>query len=102
MRSGKCGVSAANKLVRPPRRQWRVRPAVRPGAFAVPRCSQRIAVGATVEGVRVISVTGGVTFEELIAHFHEQARGLHAGGVDYFLIETAQDTRNIKAAIFGI
>ena len=37
------------------------------------------------------------TFEELIEHFRVQALGLMAGGADYLLLETCQDTRNIKA-----
>jgi 5-methyltetrahydrofolate--homocysteine methyltransferase len=51
---------------------------------------------------KAISVTGGVTFEELIENFYEQARGLFDGGVDYFLLETCQDTRNIKAGLIAI
>ncbi|MBS2026514.1 MAG: methionine synthase [Deltaproteobacteria bacterium] len=62
----------------------------------------RWVAGSMGPTTKAISITGGVTFDELVAHFHEQARGLHAGGVDYFLIETCQDTRNIKAAILGI
>jgi 5-methyltetrahydrofolate--homocysteine methyltransferase len=62
----------------------------------------RWVAGSMGPTTKAISVTGGITFEELIANYHEQARGLHDGGVDYFLIETCQDTRNIKAAILGI
>ena len=51
---------------------------------------------------KAITVTGGVTFEQLIGHFHEQALGLIEGGVDVLLIETCQDTRNIKAALIAI
>jgi 5-methyltetrahydrofolate--homocysteine methyltransferase len=51
---------------------------------------------------KAISVTGGITFEELIEHFRVQALGLMAGGTDYLLLETAQDTRNIKAGLIGI
>jgi 5-methyltetrahydrofolate--homocysteine methyltransferase len=51
---------------------------------------------------KAISVTGGITFEELIEHFRVQAQGLMAGGVDYLLLETSQDTRNIKAGLIGI
>lgn len=51
---------------------------------------------------KAISVTGGVTFSELSEHYYEQAKGLHAGGVDFFLIETCQDTRNVKSALVGI
>jgi 5-methyltetrahydrofolate--homocysteine methyltransferase len=51
---------------------------------------------------KAISVTGGVTFEELQEHFRVQALGLMAGGADYLLLETCQDTRNIKAGLIGI
>ncbi|MFL5370564.1 MAG: homocysteine S-methyltransferase family protein, partial [Myxococcales bacterium] len=62
----------------------------------------RFVAGSIGPTTKAISVTGGVTFEELVAAYEAQARGLYDGGVDYFLIETAQDTRNIKAALFGI
>ena len=42
-----------------------------------------------------------VTFDELVAAYLEQARGLAEGGVDLFLIETVFDTLNAKAAIFA-
>ncbi|HEX9508469.1 MAG TPA: homocysteine S-methyltransferase family protein, partial [Myxococcales bacterium] len=51
---------------------------------------------------KAISVTGGITFEELVGHFEAQALGLLEGGVDYLLVETSQDTRNVKAALLGI
>jgi 5-methyltetrahydrofolate--homocysteine methyltransferase len=51
---------------------------------------------------KAITVTGGVTFQQLIEHFHEQALGLIEGGADILLVETAQDTRNVKAALIGI
>lgn len=44
----------------------------------------------------------GITFEELVAAYKEQARALAKGGVDLFLIETVFDTLNCKAAIFAI
>jgi len=43
-----------------------------------------------------------VTFDELRAAYHEQARGLIDGGADLLLIETVFDTLNAKAAIFAI
>src|SRR6185369_15318277 len=58
--------------------------------------------GAMGPTTKAISVTGGMTFEELIEHFRVQAQGLMAGGADYLLVETSQDTRNIKAALIGI
>ena len=62
----------------------------------------RFVAGAMGPTTRAISVTGGVTFDELIANFRVQALGLMAGGADYLLIETCQDTRNIKAALAGV
>lgn len=62
----------------------------------------RFVAGSIGPTTKAISVTGGVTFEELTRHFYEQAKGLDAGGVDYYLVETCQDTRNIKAATLGI
>ena len=43
-----------------------------------------------------------VTFDELVASYGEQARGLLDGGVDLLLVETAFDTLNAKAALFAI
>jgi 5-methyltetrahydrofolate--homocysteine methyltransferase len=43
-----------------------------------------------------------VTFDELEASYHEQARGLLDGGADVFLVETIFDTLNAKAALFAI
>lgn len=51
---------------------------------------------------KAISVTGGITFAQLADHYYEQMRGLYDGGVDYFLIETCNDTINIKACLEGI
>ncbi|HWE22658.1 MAG TPA: homocysteine S-methyltransferase family protein, partial [Myxococcales bacterium] len=62
----------------------------------------RFVAGSMGPTTKAISVTGGVTFEQLIEHYETQARGLHEGGVDYFLLETAQDTRNVKAGLIGI
>ncbi|MGO9240402.1 MAG: methionine synthase [Bryobacteraceae bacterium] len=49
-----------------------------------------------------ITVTGGVTFEELKRSYSIQARGLIEGGADVLLVETCQDTRNVKAALLAI
>jgi 5-methyltetrahydrofolate--homocysteine methyltransferase len=62
----------------------------------------RWVAGSMGPTTKAISVTGGVTFDELVTNYEEQARGLWEGGSDYFLVETCQDTRNIKAAILGI
>lgn len=62
----------------------------------------RFVAGSIGPTTKAISVTGGITFEELIENFKVQCDALYEGGVDYFLIETAQDTRNIKAALIAI
>ncbi len=62
----------------------------------------RFVCGSMGPTTKAISVTGGVTFEELAAHFRVQALGLMAGGADYLLLETCQDTRNVKAGLRGI
>src|SRR5580765_645926 len=43
-----------------------------------------------------------VTYEELVAAYLTQARGLVDGGADALLIETIFDTLNAKAAIFAV
>jgi 5-methyltetrahydrofolate--homocysteine methyltransferase len=62
----------------------------------------RFVAGSMGPTTKAISVMGGVTFDQLIDHYEAQARGLHEGGVDYFLLETSQDTRNVKAGLIGI
>jgi 5-methyltetrahydrofolate--homocysteine methyltransferase len=51
---------------------------------------------------RSISVTRNVTFDEVLAGYEVQAAGLLQGGVDALLLETAQDTLNVKAAALGV
>jgi 5-methyltetrahydrofolate--homocysteine methyltransferase len=43
-----------------------------------------------------------ISFDQLEAAYHEQVRGLLAGGVDLLLPETGFDTLNLKAALFAI
>jgi len=62
----------------------------------------RYVAGSIGPTTKAISVTGGVTFDELVEHFGAQAEGLLDGGADYLLVETCQDTRNIKAALIAI
>jgi 5-methyltetrahydrofolate--homocysteine methyltransferase len=62
----------------------------------------RFIAGSMGPTTRAISVTGGITFKELIENFYTQAKALFEGGVDYLLLETCQDTRNIKAGLLAI
>ena len=48
------------------------------------------------------AATRGVTYDELVDAYYEQARGLLDGGVDLLLVETIFDTLNAKAAFFAI
>jgi len=70
-------------------------------AYSMPE-KPRFVAGSMGPTTKAISVTGGITFDELVHAYYEQARALVDGGVDYLLIETAQDTRNVKAALVGI
>ena len=62
----------------------------------------RFVVGAMGPGTRSISVTRNVTFDEVREAYAVQARGLIDGGVDALLLETQQDTLNLKAAAIGV
>ena len=48
------------------------------------------------------AATRGVTYEELVQAYYDQARGLIDGGADILLVETIFDTLNAKAAFFAI
>src|SRR5262249_42657460 len=62
----------------------------------------RFVLGAMGPSTRSISVTRNVTFDEVRQAYALQARALVEGGVDALLLETAQDTLNVKAATIGI
>lgn len=62
----------------------------------------RFVAGAMGPTTKTLSLTGGVTFDELVEAYRIQARGLLRGGVDLLLLETAQDMLNVKAATLGI
>ncbi|MGI8992246.1 MAG: methionine synthase [Bryobacteraceae bacterium] len=62
----------------------------------------RFVAGSMGPTTKAITVTGGVTFPQLVRNFHDQAKALIDGGVDILLVETCQDTRNVKAALLGI
>src|SRR3984957_18683608 len=60
----------------------------------------RWVLGSIGPGTKLPSL-GNITYDALEAALAEQARGLIAGGVDAILIETCQDTLQIKAAVNG-
>jgi 5-methyltetrahydrofolate--homocysteine methyltransferase len=69
--------------------------------FSTP-AKPRFVAGSLGPTTKAITVTGGVTFEGLQDSYYVQAKGLVEGGVDLLLVETCQDTRNIKAALLAI
>ena len=62
----------------------------------------RFVAGSMGPTTKAITVTGGVTFEGLRESYYVQAKGLVEGGIDLLMVETSQDTRNIKAAVLAI
>jgi 5-methyltetrahydrofolate--homocysteine methyltransferase len=63
---------------------------------------ERFVVGAMGPSTRSISVTRNVTFDQVRDAYALQAAALIAGGVDALLLETVQDTLNVKAAALGV
>ncbi len=61
----------------------------------------RFAVGSMGPGTKLVSL-GQVTWDEMHASYLEQARGLIAGGIDGFMIETSQDLLQQKVAINAV
>jgi len=59
-------------------------------------------LGAMGPSTRTITVTRNVSFDEVRSGYRVQAAGLIAGGVDALLLETCQDTLNVKAAALGV
>lgn len=62
----------------------------------------RFVAGSVGPTTKAMSVTGGVEFDELSSHFYIQCKALVAGGVDFLLFETCQDTRNVKAGLVAV
>jgi 5-methyltetrahydrofolate--homocysteine methyltransferase len=62
----------------------------------------RFVLGAMGPGTRTITVTGGVSFDQVLDAYYRQARALIEGGVDALMLETCQDTLNVKAAAIGV
>lgn len=69
--------------------------------YATPEWPRYVA-GALGPTTKSLSVTGGITFDELIENYFIQTRSLIEGGVDLLLLETSQDLLNVKAASLGI
>ncbi|MBW2523604.1 MAG: methionine synthase [Deltaproteobacteria bacterium] len=62
----------------------------------------RFVAGSMGPTTKPLSLSPGLSFAELRESYAQQARALIEGGVDYLLVETCQDTRNVKAALAAI
>ena len=62
----------------------------------------RFVAGAMGPTTKTLSVTGGITFDELVENFYKQAYALIDAGADVILLETSQDMLNVKAGSLGI
>src|SRR5262249_52379981 len=62
----------------------------------------RFVAGSMGPTTKSITVAGGVTFQQLVDGYYEQAKALTDGGADVLLVETCNDTRAVKAALIGI
>lgn len=51
---------------------------------------------------KALSVTGGISWDDLSDNYYVQAKGLLEGGADLLLIETSQDILNVKAALIAV
>ncbi|BDH63341.1 methionine synthase [Lysinibacillus sp. PLM2] len=62
----------------------------------------RFVAGAIGPTTKTLSVTGGISFDELLDNFYVQAKALVEAGADLLLLETSQDMLNVKAATLGV
>ena len=62
----------------------------------------RFVAGSMGPTTKSISVTGGVTFDQMRDGYQVQAEGLIEGGADILLLETVNDTLNCKAGLVAI
>ena len=58
----------------------------------------RFAAGSIGPGTKLITLNQ-ISWDDMSASYTEQARGLIAGGVDLFIIETCQDLLQVKCAV---
>jgi 5-methyltetrahydrofolate--homocysteine methyltransferase len=62
---------------------------------------QRFVAGSIGPTTKLPSL-GHISFKEMAAAYHEQAKGLVEGGADLLCIETCQDVLQAKAALYGM
>ena len=69
--------------------------------YSTPR-RPRFVAGSMGPTRKAITITRNIGFEHLKSDYYNLAKPLIDGGADLLIIETCQDTRNIKAAILAI
>ncbi len=69
--------------------------------FSTPE-KPRFTAGAMGPGTKTITVTGGITFDKVESLYKDWTQQLLEGGCDLLLLETQQDTMNVKASLCGI
>ncbi|HVN76625.1 MAG TPA: methionine synthase [Thermoanaerobaculaceae bacterium] len=70
-------------------------------AVAADPSRPRFVAGSMGPTTKALTLTGGISFTDLVAAYAAQAEGLAEGGADILLIETCQDALNIKAALIA-
>ena len=66
------------------------------------RAKPRFVMGDMGPTTKAITVTGGITFDELVETYYRLSLVLADAGADTLLLETQNDTRTIKAGLIGI
>ncbi len=92
----KAGAECAVRAVEAARAEYPSRRCFVAGAIGPTTKTSSISTDVNNPGAR------GITYDELIRAYYDQARGLLDGGADIFLVETIFDTLNAKAAFFAI
>ena len=62
----------------------------------------RFVAGSIGPTTKSLTLTPGLKFYDISEAYYVQAKGLVEGGVDLLLVETSNDTRNVKAAVLAI
>lgn len=69
---------------------------------SISKFSDKFIAGSMGPTSKSICVTGGIDFDGMTEAYYQQALGLIEGGCDLLLIETGQDTLNMKAGYVAV
>ncbi|MFI5166482.1 MAG: methionine synthase [Thermoanaerobaculales bacterium] len=61
----------------------------------------RFVAGSIGPTTKALTLTGGISFAELVKAYTSQVEGLAEGGADVLLVETVQDALNLKTALIA-